>query len=136
MEKWYQKSHYRNLIDMHIADSEDGLLSRFDANAYAELLAYAGFDTAYIYASNCLGLCFYPTKTGKRHPAALSRDLFGETVAAVTARGIRPVGYLNFWSTACYDSHPNWRVVGRKRNGQRDFAGHAGRYGVLCPNSP
>ena len=133
---WYKKSHFRNLVDMHINNGDERLLASFDAEAYAENMKTAGFDTAYIYASNCLGLCLYPTKTGYRHQIANKRDLFGETVKACRDRGIRPVGYLNNWSTEAYDRHPAWRVIGKDGSGHRDFPGHEGRYGVCCFNSP
>lgn len=135
-QKWYQKSSYRNLVDMHIANGDARLLASFDAEAYAENMKTAGFDTVYIYASNCLGLCLYPSMTGYRHQITRTRDIFGETVNACRARGIRVVGYLNNWSTTCYDEHPTWRVVDAEGHGYRDHPGHAGRYGVLCPNSP
>ena len=134
--RWYKKSCYRNLVDMHIANGDDRLLADFDADTYAENMKTAGFDTAYVYASNCLGLCLYPSKAGYLHQAAKTRDIFGETVAALALRGIRPIGYLNNWSTAAYDAHPDWRVVNAEGKGYRDHPGHAGRYGVLCPNSP
>lgn len=135
-QKWYKKSFFRNLVDMHIADTDERLLSRFDPEAYAENLAHAGFDTAYIYASSCLGLSYFPNDTAPVHSASRTRDLFGETVAACRARGIRPVGYLNNWSTAAYDAHPEFRVIDKEGRGYRDHPGHAGRYGVLCPNTP
>ena len=136
-DAWYKKSYFRNLIDMHIANTDARLLADFDGEAYADRLASAGFDTAYIYASNCLGLCLYPTKTGVRHKATEGgRDLFGEAVSACKKRGLRAIGYLNSWSTAVDDAHPDWRTQGKDGKGHRDLPGHAGRYGVPCPNSP
>ena len=121
---------------MHIANGDARLLSAFDGEAYAELLASAGFDAAYIYASNCLGLCLYPTKVGVRHQAVETRDIFGETVHACRAHGMKVIGYLNSWSSAIDDAHPTWRTQGVDGKGHRDLPGHAGRYGVPCPNSP
>lgn len=135
-QKWYQKSYFRNLVDMHINNGDERLLASFDAEAYAENMKTAGFDTAYIYASNCLGLCLFPTKNGYRHQIAKKRDIFGETVEACRKRGIRPVGYLNHWTTEAYNHHPEWRVVGKDGSGSRDRSGHGGRYGICCLNSP
>ena len=134
--KWYQKSCFRSLVDMHINNGDERLLASFDPAAYAENMAMAGFDTAYIYGSNCLGLCLFPVKTGYRHHIIDKRDIFGETVAACRRKGIRTVGYLNHWSTECYDRHPDWRVVDQEGHGSRDVEGHEGRYGVCCMNSP
>lgn len=135
-EKWYQKSCFRSLVDMHISNGDERLLASFDAEAYADNMATAGFDTAYIYGSNCLGLCLFPSKTGYRHQITDRRDIFGETVEACRRRGIRAVGYLNHWSTKAYDLHPDWRVVESDGSGSRDQTGHDGRYGVCCMNSP
>lgn len=135
-EPWFKKSVYRNLVDMHINNGDDRLLASFDADRYAENMAIAGFDTSYIYASNCLGLCLFPSKTGYRHKITETRDIFGETVAACRRRGIRPVGYLNNWTSTCSDKHPDWRVVKLNGMGYRDNPGHYGRYGICCPNSP
>lgn len=135
-EKWYQRSGFRNLVDMHINNGDERLLASFDAEGYAENMEVAGFDTVYLYGSNCLGLCLFPTKTGYRHQIAEKRDIFGETVAACRKRGIRTVGYLNHWSTEAYNRHPEWRVVDKDGKGSRDAAGHDGRYGVCCMNSP
>ena len=132
---WYEKSGFRNLVDMHIADRE-GSLEKFDADAYADNMAKAGVDGSYVYASNCLGLCLYPSKYGYRHRITNKRDLFGETVAALKKRGIAVIGYLNSWSTACYDRHPEWRITSARGKGTRDNDHHGGRYGQCCVNSP
>lgn len=134
--QWYKKSYFRNLVDMHINNGDERLLASFDPQVYAENMKLAGFDTAYIYGSNCLGLCLFPTKTGYRHQITYQRDIFGETVQACIERGIRPVGYLNNWSTEAYERNPEWRVVGKDGSGYRDNQGHQGRYGVCCFNSP
>ncbi len=102
---WYQKSHFRNLVDMHIP-SGIGNLENFDAQQYACLMEKAGVDEAYVYASNCLGLCLYPSKVGYRHSITEKRDLFGETVAALRKKGIGVVGYLKSWATEAALMHP------------------------------
>ena len=131
---WYKKSSFRNLVDMHIADKE-GSLEKFDADVYADNMLKAGVDGAYVYASNCLGLCLYPSKTGYRHRITDKRDIFGETVTALKKRGIAVIGYLNSWSTACYDRHPDWRSIDSEGKGTRDNDHHGGRYGQCCTNS-
>lgn len=133
---WYQKSFFRNLVDMHINNGDEQLLASFDPEAYAENMKIAGFDSVYIYGSNCLGLCLFDTKTGYKHQAAVKRDLFGETVEACLKRNIRPLGYLNYWTTECYKRHPEWRVVGNDGSGYGDQSGRAERFGVCCSNSP
>ena len=134
-EPWYKNSCFRNLVDMHINNGDERLLASFDPQVYADNMKLAGFDTVYIYGSNCLGLCLFPSKTGYRHQITHKKDIFGETVQACKERGIRPVGYLNNWSVEAYERHPEWRVIGKDGSGYRDNEGHDGRYGVCCFNS-
>lgn len=131
MEKWYKKSYFRNLVDMHIPSGE-GNLEKFDAEKYAECMESAGVDTAYVYASNCLGLCLYPTEIGFRHSITAKRDIFGETVAALRRRGIGVVGYLNSWCAEGARRHPDWQIV----PSVDPPAGDIGRFGQCCLNSP
>ena len=64
---WYKNSYRRNLIDMHIPDWNEEFLSKFDPENYVDMLELAQVDTAYIYTTSCLGLCYWPTKIGKMH---------------------------------------------------------------------
>lgn len=128
---WYKSSFMRNLTDMHIPWGDEFLIN-FDPDAYAENIYTSGATTAYIYASNCLGLCLYPTNIGLRHSEAEKRDLFGATVAACRKKGLNVVGYLNGWGSFVCDAHPDWSVVNFDGASMRDNS----RYGNPCINSP
>jgi diguanylate cyclase (GGDEF)-like protein len=55
----------------------DDFVAIISSNKYEEIcqnIKLSGADTAYIYASNCLGLCFYPTKIGIQHHAATQTE--------------------------------------------------------------
>lgn len=127
---WYQKSHFRNLVDMHIP-SGIGNLENFDAQQYACLMEKAGVDEAYVYASNCLGLWSVSLKGGIQTLDYRKARSFGETVAALRKKGIGVVGYLNSWSTEAALMHPDWRV---REMGKPEEP--VGRFGVCCLNSP
>ena len=131
MKPWYQRSMFRNLVDMHIPSGE-GYLEQFDPEEYASCMETAGVDTAYVYASNCLGLCLYPTKVGYRHSIAEKRDIFGETIAALRRRKIGVVGYLNSWNTEAARQHPDWQI----RSSDGKARGEFSRFGTCCLNSP
>ena len=131
MKPWYKRSMFRNLVDMHIPSGE-GYLEQFDPEQYADCMEMAGVDTAYVYASNCLGLCLYPTKLGYRHSIAEKRDIFGETVKALRNRGIGVVGYLNSWNTEAAKRHPDWQI----RSSDGKARGEYSRFGTCCLNSP
>lgn len=130
MNQWYKKDILRNLVDMHIPNGE-GYLEKFDAKKYAENIKKSGASVAYIYGSNCLGLCFYPTKIGLRHKAA-ERDIFGQALAECKKAGLDTVGYLNSWGTFVCDEHPEWSVIDKNGVSLRDSE----RFGNPCPNNP
>ena len=129
--EWYKRSMFRNLVDMHIP-SGNGYLEQFDPEQYARCMEIAGVETAYVYASNCLGLCLYPTHVGYRHSIVEKRDIFGETVQALRQRGIGVVGYLNSWSTEAARQHPDWQI----RSSDGKARGEHSRFGTCCLNSP
>ena len=134
---WYTSSVWRNLVDMHIPDWNPDFMRDFDPEAYADCMVKAGVDTALVYAGNCLGICFFPTKVGHMHEGLHGRDIFGETVAALKQRGILPVTYFNIWSRWAYDTHPDWRIY--KPNGTTTLeapGGRRSRYGCCCLNAP
>ena len=130
MKNWYKKELVRNLVDMHIPNG-DGMLEKFDPAVYAANIKKSGATVAYIYGSNCLGLCFFPTKIGLRHKAA-ERDIFGETVKECRKLGLGVVGYLNSWGSFVSDEHPDWNVVEADGRIMR----HSERFGNPCLNNP
>ncbi len=136
MEKWYANSYRRNLIDMHIADWDEVFMSRFNADDYVDALVRAEVDTAIIYASNCLGICFWPTKAGHMHNGLKGRDIIAELLDKCKAKDIRPVLYFNIWSRWAYDTYPEWRMLDAQGRGTTE-SGILGsrRFGLCCPNT-
>ncbi len=130
---WFQKSLHRLLVDMHIPDwNDEEFLKDFSPENYAEMMALAKVDTAEIYAGSCLGLCFWPSKIGFPHKQLHGRDLLGETMEACRKRNINVQIYLNVWSRAAYDAHPDWRII--LYNGKGTCEGPS-RFGQCCPNT-
>ena len=91
MEKWYKKSFYRNLVDMHIPDTDESYLSKFNAEEYARTVAASGADTAIIYASNCLGKTFFDAE--QKHRSIGGRDLVAERIEAFKKYSVRTILY-------------------------------------------
>jgi hypothetical protein len=135
-QRWHQRRYRANLVDMHIPDWHPEFLSRFDSKAYADLLQQARVQVAYLYASSCLGICYWPTKVGHQHDGLHGRDILGERIRECHARGMDVVVYTNWWSKWAYDSHPDWRFVNAKGENTADYLWTPGHYGVCCPNSP
>ncbi|MDF2686605.1 MAG: hypothetical protein K0S55_1787 [Clostridia bacterium] len=138
--KWYQKSYRRNLVDMHISDMEPIYMSEYDPVDYVNNLITAGVDTAILYAGNCLGICFWPTKAGHMHKNLKGRDILKEVIAECRNKGLHVVIYFNIWSRWAYDTHPEWRYLDGDGKGiyvdsvSPDAPGNH-RFGVCCPNT-
>jgi hypothetical protein len=131
--EWYRRACRRAVVDQHITHDDPRFLSRFDAEAYVDMLRLSGAQSAVVYAHSHVGLCFYPSTVGHVHLAARGRDLFGEVVDRAHAAGIAVVAYLSvIYDTAAYRAHPDWRIV--DVNGKEVAA--ESRYGVCCPNAP
>jgi len=109
MEKWYKKSFFRNLVDMHIPDNDPKYLSKFDAEEYARLVSMSGVDTAILYASNCLGYTFFEEEQMHRNMAG--RDFVGERIEAFKKYGVRTILYYNIWNREAALKHPDWNLV-------------------------
>lgn len=137
--KWYANSYRRNLVDMHIDDWNDTFLAKFDATRYVTLLKQANVQTAMIYANSSVGLCYWPTKTGRMHRNLNGRDILGEILSLCRSEEITTVVYYSaIFNNWAYDEYPAWRTVdldgGHSRDpGKRPLL--TNRYGLCCPNS-
>ena len=65
--KWYQKHLRRNLVDMHIEDWSEEFLSGLDPEEYVENLKIGRINAPMLYLQSHVGLCYWPTKSGKMH---------------------------------------------------------------------
>ena len=129
---WYKKSLSRLLVDMHIPDWNDAFLADFSVEKYAQMMKLSGIDAAEIYGSSCLGLCFWPTRTGYPHRIAGKKDLLGQNMAECRKIGLNTILYVNVWCRKVYDEHPEWRMI---LAGNEEVLSHSGRFGICCPNT-
>lgn len=88
---WYTTAYRRSVIDTHIPDWDERLLTRFDPEAYVANLVRAGVDSAVVYAHSHAGLCYFPTKVGRMHANLHGRNVLGEVVAGCHRAGIHVV---------------------------------------------
>lgn len=146
---WYEKSFRRHLCDMHIADWNEEFLSKFSPEEYLENLKKAKVQNAMLYFQSHVGLCYYPTKSGKMHNAFRGREDSIKRLAKMCHENeISVTGYYslihNNWA---YQTHPEWRIIPMK--GQADFGENTEpvkerifasnklyRHGLCCPNNP
>lgn len=130
----YRATRRRLLIDMHIPDWDVGFLSRYRPEAIAEAAEATGAEAAMLYFQSHLGLCYYPTEVGVRHRCAAERDLAGEALAAVTAKGLASCAYysVNFNNRAWLD-HEDWRLEPAAPAAVGPLPRE--RYGIVCLNN-
>jgi hypothetical protein len=121
---------------MHIPDWNEAFLSQFDPERYVEMLELAQVDTAYVYTTSCLGLCYWPTKLGKMHAGLKGRDIIGEVFSLCHKRSINVIAYYNHWSRWACETYTDWQIRSIDGRGSLDFLWAPGHYGVCCPNSP
>jgi hypothetical protein len=131
-QPWFKNHWRRILVDMHIPDWDERFLSQVDPEKYTDRMVQGGATSAMVYTNSHVGLCLYPTKTGKMHAGLRGRDFFGETLNLCHKRGLTVTAYhsliFNNWA---HINYPDWRISSTKS----DLLS-TDRYGTCCPNSP
>lgn len=146
---WYESSFRRHLCDMHIDDWDPAFLSEFDPDTYVECLKAAKIQNAMLYFQSHVGLCYYPTRSGKMHRALVGReDAMRRLADLCHENGITVTGYYSLiYNTVEHDRHPEWRMLspnGRSKREEKSEIAHGdftdaakgARYGLCCPNNP
>ncbi len=129
----YQQGLRRMLVDMHIPDWDPKFLSKYDPAAMAERLGQARVNAAMIYCKSHAGLCYWPTRAGKMHAGLHERDVVGEMVGQLGARGIAVCAYYSIvFDNWAVEAHPDWR---QRTIAGNDYQGLL-RYGLCCQNHP
>ena len=134
--KWYSNKYRRHLLDMHISDSSDEYLSEFSPESYYEMLKKAKIQLAMIYLQSHVGVCNWPTKTGKTHNHFLEKpDDIKKLIDLCRADGIGVVGYYSLdYNQWAHDTHPEWRM--HEENGKSCRENNkSDRSGLCCPNN-
>lgn len=135
MKHWYQQRYRRLLVDMHIPDWDARFLAQYDPHTLVNAYERAGATSVMFYCQSHVGLCYFPTTTGKQHPALDGRDLVTETLARLREKNIAAVGYysVNYNDWAFWE-YPAWRTVPAGDKSADSFSDS--RYGTLCLNHP
>ena len=143
---WYTRSYRRHLCDMHIDDWDEEFLSKFSPEEYFLNLKKANIQSAMIYFQSHVGLCNYPTKSGKMHNGFIGReDLIKRLVKMCRSDGISVTGYYSLiYNNWAHDMHPEWRMVDMDGKSMREIGKSQDlecaeekvwRYGLCCPNN-
>jgi hypothetical protein len=124
----------RMLLDIHIPDFDARFLERYDPVHMAELYERAHLNAVMFYCKSHTGLCNWPTKVGKIHPALQGRDVTGELLEELKRRDIAACAYHSLiFENWAWNEHPDWRI--EPLDAQGEFGMLGPRYGVCCPNN-
>ena len=135
-QQWFQRGYRRMLVDMHIPDWDPAFLSRYDPAEMVRLYQAAGLTSVMFYAQSHVGLCYWPTKTGKMHAGLKGRDIVGETLELLRKAGIGACGYYSvIYNNWAYLEHPQWRLRPADEAHDQAASFSGGRYGICCPNN-
>ncbi len=132
--QWYQKKLRRNLVDMHIDDWNEEFLSKFDPEDYVENLKIGHINAPMLYLQSHVGLCYWPTKSGKMHNAFVGcEDKMKRLEQLCHENGMNVIAYYSLiYNNWAHEHHPEWRIVDLNGNDTRSTGG---RYGQCCPNN-
>ena len=134
---WYQRTYRRMLVDMHIPDWDEAFLSRYDPEDMAEQYQRANLDAVMFYCQSHVGLCYWPTRTGKMHAGLKGRDVVGELLGCLKKRNIAACAYYSvIFNNWAFLEHPEWRMQPAGAPPNSPIAFMVSRYGVCCPNNP
>jgi hypothetical protein len=132
---WYQHAYRRMLVDMHIPDWDEAFLADYEPAVLADLYERARLTSVMFYCQSHVGLCYWPTKTGKMHENLKNRDIVGEMLAELRKRDMYACAYysviFNVWA---FREHPEWRMMPAGEAPAAAFT--TSRHGMCCPNNP
>lgn len=139
--KWFENNYRRNLMDMHIDDSNEEFLSKINIDEYVDALKDAGIQAAMVKGRPHTGLAYYPTEYGRMHKGLKGFDFFGNMVKKCHENDIAVIAYFSqIFDNLAYEEHPEWRLVTAEGKHMREYRGgdnfKNGRYGIVCPNNP
>ncbi len=133
----YHSTYRRTLLDMHIPDWDPEFLAQYRPEDLADLYASNNISGVLFYCKSHLGLNYWPTPVGAVHPAAKDRDLVGEMLGALRARGIAPAAYHSvIFDNWAMEQNPEWALVPATILNGSDSHLLGPRYGTACPNQP
>jgi hypothetical protein len=130
-QPWYRSRYRRMLVDMHIPDWDSEFLARYDPQRMIDLYLQAGVNAVMFYCQSHVGLCYWPTATGKQHAGLQGRDVVGELLARLKQHDIAATAYYSLiYNNQALLDHPDWAILSPQGYHK------PGRYGHVCPNNP
>jgi hypothetical protein len=88
------KIKYALFYDFHTSPNHPNVGARFDAEKLTDRFLECGVDYVTFHARCNMGMAYYDTKIGTKHPS-LKKDIFGELAFACERKGIALGAYFN-----------------------------------------
>jgi len=127
------KVKYALFYDNHTQMENPDVGKDFDVEAFTGNIRRCGVDYVTFHARCNVGMAYYDTKIGTRHPA-LKYDLFGKIAESCRRKGIALTAYLNAGiSTVESMQHREWRTMYMPG---KDPFGRVDPFSItMCPNT-
>ena len=140
INKWYENSYRRNLVDMHIDDWNEEFFSEFDPKQYFDCLNRGKIKSPMIYLQSHVGLCNWPSQSAPMHKGFKGKNKLLELINLCHDGGMDVIGYYSLiFNNWAYNENPSWRMldINGRSSRENDAIGIVcgGRYGILCPNN-
>ncbi len=134
MKKKFYDSKTRLLLDFHIPEWDEEILSKFDVKELIEKCEKSSVDCIYFYAKDHYGHCYYNSKIGHKHKNMGKRDFLKEFINQAKKKGfLVGVYYSVNWQVNVNDSS----FWAKDINGKYALFGTEGvkRWPQICYNS-
>ena len=129
---------YRQIhLDFHTSPAISDVGTSFDAEEFVQTLKKAHVNSINIFAKCHHGMCYYPTKVGRMHPA-LQFDLMGQMITVLHKNDIRcPLYFPIGWEEDAAE-RTEWLEMGKDGIPGHKKPGDASYYSwrKLCLNNP
>jgi len=100
-------------LDFHTSEYISGVGKSFSRENFQNALKLGNVNSINVFAKCHHSWCYFPSKTGRMHPA-LNFDLLGEMMDAAHEIGVRAPVYITVgWSSNDAEAHPEWVVKNR-----------------------
>ncbi len=128
------KVRYGLFFDNHTQMENPDVGKNFNADVFTDQIRRCGVDYLAFHARCNVGMAYYNTKIGIRHPS-LHYDLFGELAKSCKEKGIALVAYLNGGISVMEGvRHRDWTT--RYRHGNKEYEKIGPAAVTMCYNSP
>jgi hypothetical protein len=130
---WYQTNHRWTTFNAHFQTWDPAIAARLSADEILANVVKSNANVFMMWAVDCLGNAFYPSKVARPHPNLRDPTLLAKIVAGCRKHDIAVIFYYGVsWNKFAAERHPDWTM----RDNQNRVLGYDSVLGpFLCYNS-